>query len=185
MTQSFVVNGSEFQYVPQAPAGATSLDDWYDANDGQSYMGSDPGADYMDPQYAWNPGLTGVPDPGVPYPSNGEWGGVWDNQRGVYLQSNDENVDADDSSGTDTDTSSDSYESPIGPVSQDLPPNATTQQVAEVLWANYKNSKKKWRRFTQKTTRKTRRFVKTSFGKGRGKGGKRATAYLNMPDVQA
>ena len=142
MTQSFMVNGAEFQYRPQASAGATNLDDWYNTDDGQSYMGGDPGADYMDPQYAWNPGPTGVPDPGVPYPPTG---GVWDDQRGVYLQAGAEgNNESDESSGTDTDTSSDSYQSPVGPAAQEPPRDATSQEIAEVLWANYKNSKKRW-----------------------------------------
>ena len=57
------------------------------------------------------------------------------------------------------------------------------EQRGEALYWNHVESKKKWRRFAHKPTRKVRRFAKEKGGKG--KGGKRAIAFLATPEVQS
>ena len=70
---------------------------------------------------------------------------------------------------TSTDTSSDDYEEPIphDPALDAMTP----QEAAEHIWWTHRMAKKRWRRFTSKTTRKVRRWTKrTKRTKGKGRG---------------
>jgi hypothetical protein len=84
-----------------------------------------------------------------------------------------------DLSDTDTDTESDDYDEEDFSDVLALP---ESQQGESLYWA-YRTAKRKWRRFSHKPTRKVRRFTKRKGGKG--KGGKRSSAYIAEAEVQA
>ena len=69
-------------------------------------------------------------------------------------------------SSTDSDTSSDDGEEDIVPA---FPTNGTDNENANEVYWQYSQAKRLWRRFTQKPTRKVRRFVRKKGGKGKGK----------------
>ena len=75
-------------------------------------------------------------------------------------------------SGTDSDTASSCWEGEME-LPQDIPANATSNQVAETLFWAYQKAKSNWRRFMRKPTRAVRRFVRRPKGKGKGKGKRR------------
>ena len=82
-------------------------------------------------------------------------------------------------SDTETDTSSDNG----APIDMSDVAHMNREQAGEHIFWQYARAKHKWRRFSGKTVRKSRRFVKKSFGnrdrtKGRGKGGRFARHYL-------
>ena len=97
--------------------------------------------------------------------NQGLLGGPWDPPQGLYPASA---VD----SGTESDTSSDDWDTPA-------PENPFLQQPAaqqeESVYWQYAQAKRLWRRYTQKPTRKVRRFVKRRGGKG-GKGARQFMA---------
>ena len=96
----------------------------------------------------------------------------------------DRSMEVTELSGTDTDSSSDEYEE------MDYPEEITglpVDQRGEALYWAYSQSKKRWRRFSMKPTRKVRRFKKRK-GKGKGrkgkKGGRFSSHFLAEPEVQ-
>eukprot|EP00435_Cladocopium_sp_Y103_P015554 s1610_g3.t2 len=74
----------------------------------------------------------------------------------------------DATSGTDTDTSSDDDEN-WGPDQSSMTEDEIAARAQELFWA-YTRAKKQWRAFTQKPTRKVRRFLRKRSFKGKGKG---------------
>ena len=87
--------------------------------------------------------------------------------------------DGDAYSTTSTETDSDEYEEMHLPDEiSDLP---ASQQGEAIYWA-YHQAKKRWRRFSNKPTRKVRRFTRRKGGKG--KGGSRSKGYLATEEAQ-
>ena len=90
-------------------------------------------------------------------------------------------VPADNLTATSTDTSSDNGSEEINDA--DLV-GLSAEQASEQIYWQYRQAKKRWRRHTSNPVRRVRRFVKRKGGKG--KGGKRASAYIaENPDVEA
>lgn len=86
-----------------------------------------------------------------------------------------------DASGTDTDTSSDDDES-WGPDLSSMTEDEVAARAQELFWA-YARAKKQWRAFTQKPTRKVRRFLRKRGFKGKGKGKPKGHPGKGKPGV--
>lgn len=84
-----------------------------------------------------------------------------------------------DVSDTSTETSSDNYGDLDFSEFQSVP----EERRGEAIYWTYKQNKSKWRRFANKPTRRVRRFAKRHGG--RGKGGKRASAFMATAEVQS
>ena len=87
---------------------------------------------------------------------------------------------ADDSSGTDTDTSSDDGIEPLD-ITVDM--NGTEHEVQERVYWQMRNAKRQWRRFSHKPLRKVRRLIRKR--KGKGNGGRKSVSFLAEPEMQA